>query len=196
MRPVKGGRQKVDLGLEDVDALEHAGGAAFQVLLQHAAIDELDLPALHDFDTTRAAQVYESSAIDDLQEIQIEERIVEVLAQILEAEDRLVGDEPRLVKVVALERERQGLFEDKIPDESHLRGEVRLCRFNRHEVAPLGVGDCTPPVRRMATAARRRAATLQTTPNQIVSPYLPVLRRSVTTFPLQAPREICATSLK
>src|SRR5258706_10876821 len=144
MRPVQRGRQEVDLGLEDVDALEHAGGAAFQVLLQHAAIDEFDLPALHDFETARAAQVHESSAIDDLQEIQIEERIVEVLAQILEPEDRLVGDEPRLVKIVALERERQGLFEDKIPYESQLRGEVCLCRFNRHEVerfrAPLGVG--------------------------------------------------------
>src|SRR5258706_216781 len=98
MRPVQRGRQEVDLGLEDVDALEHAGGAAFQVLLQHAAIDEFDLPALHDFEATRAAQVHESSAIDDLQEIQVEEGIVEVLAQILEAEDRLVGDEPRLVK--------------------------------------------------------------------------------------------------
>src|SRR5258706_9140277 len=144
MRPVQRGRQEVDLGLEDVDALEHAGGAAFQVLLQHAAIDEFDLPALHDFETARAAQVHESSAIDDLQEIQVEEGIVEVLAQILEPEDRLVGDEPRLVKVVALERERQGLLEDKIPDESQLRGEVSLCRFNRHEVerfqAPSSVG--------------------------------------------------------
>src|SRR6266853_2898321 len=144
MRPVQGGRQEVDLGLEDIDALEHARSAVFQVLLQHAAIDEFDLPALHDFETTCAAQVYELSAIDDLQEVQVEERIVQMLAEILEPEDRLVGDEPRFVKVVALERERQGLFEDKIPDESQLRGEVRLCCVNRHEVerfqAPLGVG--------------------------------------------------------
>jgi hypothetical protein len=41
MRPVQGGRQEVDLRLENVDALEHARGAVFQVLLQHAAIDEL-----------------------------------------------------------------------------------------------------------------------------------------------------------
>jgi hypothetical protein len=134
MRPVQGGRQEVDLGLEDVDALQHARGAVFQVLLQHTAIDEFDLPALHDFETTRPAQIYESSAIDDLQEVQVEERIVEVLAEILEPEDRLVGDEPRFVKVVALGRERQGLLEDKIPDKSQLRGEVRLCRVNRHEV--------------------------------------------------------------
>src|SRR5713226_1147466 len=144
MRSVQGGRQEVDLGLEDVYALEHARGAVFQVLLQHAAIDEFDLPALHDFETTCAAQVYELSAIDDLQEVQVEERIVQMLAEILEPEDRLVGDEPRFVKVVALERERQGLFEDKIPDESQLRGEVRLCCVNRNEVerfpAPLGVG--------------------------------------------------------
>jgi HSP90 family molecular chaperone len=118
MRPVQGGRQEVDLGLEDVDALEHARGAVFQVLLQHAAIDEFDLPALHDFETTRPAQIYELSAIDNLQEVQIEERVVEVLAEILESEDRLVGDEARFVEVVALERERQGLLEDKIPDES------------------------------------------------------------------------------
>jgi hypothetical protein len=26
------------------------------------------------------------------------------------------------------------LLEDKIPDKSQLRGEVRLCRVNRHEV--------------------------------------------------------------
>src|SRR5258708_5345481 len=38
----------------------------------------------------------------------------------------------------------------------------------------------------MASTPRRRAATLQTTPNQIVSPYRPVLRRSATTFPPQA----------
>jgi hypothetical protein len=105
MRPVQGGRQEVDLGLEDVDALQHARGAVFQVFLQHAAIDEFDLPALHDLETTRPAQIYELSAIDNLQEVQIEERIVEVLAEILEPEDRLVGDEPRLVKVIALERE-------------------------------------------------------------------------------------------
>src|SRR6266852_3219570 len=144
MRPVQGGRQEVDLGLEDVYSLEHARGAVFQVLLQHAAIDEFDLPALHDFETARPAQLYELSAIDDLQEVQIEERVVEVLAEILKPEDRLVGDEPRFVKVALLERERQGLLKDKIPDKSQLRGEVRLCRVNRHEVerfqAPIGVG--------------------------------------------------------
>src|SRR5258708_22408409 len=101
MRPVQGGRQEVDLGLEDVYALEHARGAVFQVLLQHAAIDEFDLPALHDFEAARRAQVYELPAIDDLQEVQIEKGVVEVLAEILEAEDRLVGNEPRLVEVVA-----------------------------------------------------------------------------------------------
>src|SRR5258708_13100452 len=147
MRPVQGGRQEVDLGLEDMEALEHARSAVFQLLLEHAAIDEFDLPALHDFETTCAAQVYELSAIDDLQEVQVEERIVQMLAEILEPEDRLVGDEPRFVKVVALERERQGLFEDKIPDESQLRGEVRLCCVNRHEVelfhTPLG---CVVPI--------------------------------------------------
>src|SRR5260370_9307433 len=143
MRPVQGGRQEVDLGLEDNDAFEEARSAVFKWLMQHAAIDEFDLPALHDFETTCAAQVYELSAIDDLQEVQVEERIVQMLAEILEPEDRLVGDEPRFVKVVALERERQGLFEDKIPDESQLRGEGRLCSVNRPEFdrfqPPLGV---------------------------------------------------------
>src|SRR5260370_29177947 len=135
MRPVQGGRQEVDLGLEDVDALEHARSAVFQVLLQHAAIDEFDLPALHDFETTRPAQLYESSAIDNLQEVQVEERVVEVLAEILEPEDRLVADEPRFVKVAALERERQGLFEDTLRHNSHRRREARLCPASPHGVS-------------------------------------------------------------
>src|SRR5260221_12057212 len=105
MRPVQGGREEVDLWLEDVDALEHARGAVFQVLLQYAAIDEFDLPALHDLETTRPAKLHKSSAIDDLQKVQVEEGIVEVLAEILEPEDRLVGDEPRFMKEVPLERE-------------------------------------------------------------------------------------------
>jgi hypothetical protein len=103
------------------------------VLLQHAAIDKFNLPALDDFETTCRTQVYKLSAIDDLQEVQIEEGIVEVRAEIFEPEDRLVLDESRFVKVTALGRERQGLFEDKITDKSQLRGEIGLCRVNRHE---------------------------------------------------------------
>src|SRR5881296_2406369 len=102
MRPVEGGRQLVDLRFQDVDAFEQASGASFQMLLQYKTIDELDLTSLHDLETARRAQIDELSFIDDLHEIQIQERIVEVLAEILQPEDRLVLDEVRLVKIGAL----------------------------------------------------------------------------------------------
>src|SRR5213592_1665558 len=102
MRPVEGGRQQVDLWLQDVDALKQASGPVFQMLLQYKTIDELDLTSLHDLETARRTQIDELPLIDDLHEIQIQERIVEVLAKILEPEDRLVLDEFRLVQVGTL----------------------------------------------------------------------------------------------
>src|SRR6266568_3249326 len=102
MRPVEGGRQQVDLRFQDVDAFKKASGPILQVLLEYKTIDELDLTSLHDLETVRRAQVDELPLTDDLHEIQIQERIVEVLAKILKPEDRLVLDELRLVKVGAL----------------------------------------------------------------------------------------------
>jgi len=57
---------------------------------------------LHDLEATRGAQVDQLTAVDDLHEVQIQEGIVEVLAEILEPEDRLVLDELRVVEVGAL----------------------------------------------------------------------------------------------
>ncbi len=102
MRPVEGGRQQVDLRFQDVDAFKKASGPILQVLLEYKTIDELDLTSLHDLETVRRAQIDEAPLIDDLHEIQIQERIVEVLAKILKPEDRLVLDELRLVKVATL----------------------------------------------------------------------------------------------
>src|SRR6266852_1992927 len=102
MRPVEGGRQLVDLRFQDVDAFEQASGPVFQVLLQNKTVDELDLTSLHDLETARRAQIDQLTAVDNLREVQIQERVVEVLAEILEPEDRLVLDELRLVKVGAL----------------------------------------------------------------------------------------------
>src|SRR5437870_11906218 len=102
MRPVEGGRQLVDLRFQDVDAFEQASRPVFQVLLQYQTIHELDLTSLHDLETARRAQIDELPLIDDLQEIQIQEGIVEVLAKILQPEKRLVLDELRLLKVGAV----------------------------------------------------------------------------------------------
>src|SRR6266478_1226436 len=102
MRPVESGRQLVDLRFQDVDAFEQARGPVFQVLLQYKTIHELDLTPLHDLETARRAQIDELPLIDDLHEVQIQKRIVEVLAEILEPENRLVLDELRLVKIGAL----------------------------------------------------------------------------------------------
>src|SRR5438309_4788890 len=102
MRPVEGGRQLVDLRFQDVDAFKQASGPVFQVLLQYKTIHKLDLTPLHDLETARRAQIDELPPIDDLHEVQIQERIVEVLTKILKPEDRLVLDELRLVKVGAL----------------------------------------------------------------------------------------------
>jgi hypothetical protein len=98
MRPVQARREQVDLRLQDVDAFEQAGSSVFQVLLKDDSIDEFDPTALHDLEAARGAQVDQLTAVDDLHEVQIEEGIVEVLAKILEPEDRLVLDELRLVK--------------------------------------------------------------------------------------------------
>src|SRR6266480_900305 len=102
MRPVEGGRQQVDLRFQDVDAFKQASGPVFQMLLQYKTIDELDLTALHDLEAACRTQIDELPFIDNLYEIQIQERIVEVLAKILKPEDRLVLDEFRLVKVGTL----------------------------------------------------------------------------------------------
>ena len=102
MRPVQARREQVDLRLQDVDAFEQAGSSVFQVLLKDDSIDEFDPTALHDLEAARGAQVDQLTAVDDLHEVQIEEGIVEVLAKILEPEDRLVLDELRLVKIGAL----------------------------------------------------------------------------------------------
>src|SRR6266513_107762 len=102
MRPVQAGSEQVDLRLEDVDALEQAGSSVFQMLLQDKPVDEFDLTTLHDLEATRGAQVDQLTAVDDLHEVQIQEWIVEVLAEILQPEDRLVLDELRVVNVGAL----------------------------------------------------------------------------------------------
>src|SRR5882672_994419 len=102
MRPVQAGREQADLRLQDVDAFEQARGSVFQMLLQYNTVDEFDLSALHDLEAACRAQVDQLTAVDDLHEVQIQEGIVEVLAEILQPEDRLVLDELRLVKVGAL----------------------------------------------------------------------------------------------
>ena len=102
MRPVESGSQQIDLRFQDVDPFKQARGSAFQMLLQHETVDELDLTPLHDLDTARRAQVDELTAVDDLHEVQIQEGIVEMLAEILQPEDRLVLHQLPLVKVGAL----------------------------------------------------------------------------------------------
>jgi hypothetical protein len=102
MRSVESGCQQVDLRFQDIDALEQARGSVFQMLLQYKTVDELDLTPLYDLETARGAQVDKLTPVDDLHEVQIQERIVEVLAQILQPEDCLVLDELLLVKIGAL----------------------------------------------------------------------------------------------
>jgi hypothetical protein len=102
MRPVESGCQQVDLRFQDVDAFKQARGSVFQMLLQDKTVDELDLTSLHDLETARSAQIDQLAMVDNLNEVQIQERIVEVLAEILQPEDRLILDQVALVKVGAL----------------------------------------------------------------------------------------------
>src|SRR5262249_27348129 len=121
MRPIERGRERADLGLEDVDALEEARRAVLEVLLQHTAIDELDGPALNQLDAARVLHVDELPAVDDLQELEAEKRVVEVPTQILEPEDRLMLDQTGTVEVAALRRKRLSLLEEEIPHQPQLR---------------------------------------------------------------------------
>ena len=72
------------------------------MLLKGNSVDEFNLTVLHDLEAACRAQVDQLTAVDDLHEVQIQEGIVEVLAEILKPEDRLDLDELRLVKVGAL----------------------------------------------------------------------------------------------
>src|SRR5882672_515032 len=121
VRPVERRREQADLRLEDIDAFEQEGRPVLQVLLQHAAVDEFDRTALNEFYAARVLQVDELPTVDDLQEFQMQKRVVEVFAQVLEAEDRLVLDQARPVQIAALRRQRRSLLEKEISHQPQLR---------------------------------------------------------------------------
>jgi hypothetical protein len=51
----------------------------------------------------------------------VKEGIIEMLAQVLEPEDRLILEETRLMEMAALRRQRCSLLEEKIPHQPQLR---------------------------------------------------------------------------
>jgi hypothetical protein len=69
MRPVESGSQQIDLRFQDVDPFKQARGSAFQMLLQHETVDELDLTPLHDLETARRAQILFEEKIPDLSQL-------------------------------------------------------------------------------------------------------------------------------
>jgi len=114
------------------------------MLLQNKTVDELDLTPLHDLETARRAQIDQLTAVDNLREVQIQERVVEVLAEMLEPEDRLVLDELRLVKVGALGCKRQGLLEEEVPDLSQLKWKLGHFRSSQRKLFGPNTLDCSP----------------------------------------------------
>jgi len=92
-------RERVDLGLENVEPLQHARGAALEMLLQHAPVDEADLALLHELVETRRRQVDRLARLEEIHVVQVEQRIVQVTAQMREREELLGGHQVRAMDV-------------------------------------------------------------------------------------------------
>ena len=84
-------RERVDVRFEDVEPFEHARGALGKMLLQHPPVDERDLAPLHDLVEPRVCEIDRLARLEQIQEIHVEQRIVEVPAQVLEREELLAG---------------------------------------------------------------------------------------------------------
>src|SRR5262249_29371860 len=102
--------------------------------LQHAAVDEFDGATLDDLHTARFLHVDELPAIDDLQKLEGEKRVVEVLAQVLEAKNRLVLDQPGAVQIGAFRRQGRNLLKQTSPQPPGV-GEKAWSFSRRHKVA-------------------------------------------------------------
>ncbi len=76
--PIERGGERVDVRLEDVESFQHARRAFFEVLLQHAAIDEPDLPLLDQLVEVRARKIDRFAGLEQVQVVQVEQRVVQV----------------------------------------------------------------------------------------------------------------------
>src|SRR5215467_12982548 len=125
---VQCGRKRVHLRLEDVHAFQHARRAILQVTLQYAMIDELYLPLLDYLVDARVREVDGLPCLEEIEVVEVEQRIVQVTAEVLEREELLIGDQIRSVHMGDVARRAEALLEVEVADAS-LDGREFHCRL-------------------------------------------------------------------
>jgi len=88
-------RERIDLRLEDVEPFEHARGAILEMCLQHALVDERDLAFLHELVQACRRKVDRLAGLEEVQVIEIEQRVVQMPPKVGEREQLLFGHESR-----------------------------------------------------------------------------------------------------